>query len=304
MYNEIEYINNLRIDIVNSEEYNNGRRIKLLCELLKGFHFIKIVKILIRYLKIKKLSYHNKKQYTSIKCNNVNYTNKRIVIYSCITGNYDKCLTPLFHADNIEYVLFTDNPNIKTDYWKIVDINNMKKLEKLSLAEKNRYIKMNPYSLFENKYDYAIYIDGNIQVVSEIRKLINCINDHYGISMHEHRNRNDIYNEYKVCKLLNKGNKEYLEKQIAHYKRKKFPKNYGMLEANVFAVDLKNQSAKVIMSDWYKEFENSKSGRDQISLPYILWHNHIEIKDIATMGSDVYRNPIFYINSHERGEKK
>ena len=302
MENNIEYINKKRIELLNSEEYNAGKKIVQIKKMIKNFNFIQLIKRINRSLKIQKLSISNNEDYESIIMNNIDIKKKKIVVYSCITVNYDNVLEPLHISDNVDYILYTDDMEKSSKIWKKENINNIYDIKDMTLSEKNRYIKLNPFKLFKEKYDYAIYIDGNIQVVSDIRILINCINDNYGISMHKHRNRNDIYKEYKVCKLLNKGNKKNLDKQISIYKEKKFPKEYGMLECNVIAVDLSNIKAEKIVENWYNEFNNKKSGRDQISLPYVLWKNNINIKSIATMGSDVYKNPIFYINIHKSGD--
>ena len=299
---DIETINKKRLELINSDEYNIGRRIIIFKKMLKKFKLIELFNEIKKHYKISKLSYSNLKQYEFIKQRNIQYEEKKIVIYTCITGNYDILKDNYFEADNVEYILFTDNQNLDTgnNKWKISNISNIKELRDMSLTEKNRYIKLHPYELFKDKYDYAIYIDGNIQVISDLRKLINGISNKYGIAMHNHRNRIDIYKEYKVCKILKKGNLNNLKKQIQYYKNDKFPKNYGMLEANVIYIDLKNEIGNSIMNTWWEEFLLRKSGRDQIALPYVLWKKKIDIHSIATLGSNVYKNPIFFINGHNK----
>lgn len=303
--NDIEQINKMRLELYNSPEYNLGKKIIKAKRLIKKGKIIDLLKITFRSKKIKELSVKENVSYSQLNKNKEKYETKKIVVYTCITGSYDELLEPMFVADNIDYVLFTDNDKMiakKNTLWKIKLLSD-KELDKLSLSGKNRFVKMHPYYFFEGKYDYAIYIDGNVQVVSDIRKLVNAIDDKLGMAMHLHRNRDDIYSEYKVCNLLKKGNKEYLVKQISRYKEKEFPPKYGMLEANVFIVDLNNKKSKDIFSQWWDEFFASKSGRDQISLPYILWKNGIKLNDVASLGSDVYSNPIFCINLHRRDEE-
>ena len=297
--NNIEKINEKRIEIYNSNEYKIGSMIVKMKNLLKKLQILKLFKLIVRHNKIEKLSLQNTNEYGIIKKNNDNFLQKKIVVYTCITGNYDNIIEPLFISNNIDYIMFTDNKEKITSSWQIKNLCGYKELKKMNQIEKNRFIKMNPGFFFEKKYDYSIYIDGNIEVVSDIRKLINCVNYDYGIAMHKHRNRNDIYKEFEVCKLLRKGNIQQMSKQIVSYKKNGFPKNYGMLEANVIVVDLNNKKAKLIMKQWWDEFRKSKSERDQISLIYILWKNKISVNNIATLGSDVYKNSIFYIESHK-----
>lgn len=300
--NEIEIINKERLELINSNEYNTGRRIIKIWKMIKKFQIIKLIYEIKKHKEINKMSSKNLKQYDMIRKNNINYEEKKIVVYTCITGNYDKVFDNYFWSDNVDYVLFSDSKELcnRDSNWKRIDISEIDKIKKMSLVEKNRYIKLHPYEFFQNKYDYAIYIDGNIQIVSDIRKLINGISDDYGIAMHRHRDRIDIYNEFKVCKILKKGNYINLKKQIKSYKEEGFPKNYGMLEANVIYIDLKNNTGSAIMESWWKEFFYRKSGRDQISLPYVLWKQQIETSKIATLGSNVYKNPIFFIDKHNK----
>lgn len=301
----IEIINNKRIEIYNSKEYKIGVQILKIKKMILKMQFAKLIYLIVRHKKIKKLSISNPK-YGMIKKNNDDISSKKIVIYTCITGNYDSIIEPYFKADNVDYILFTDKNmnNINETEWIIKKIDSYKILEGMTMVEKNRFIKMNPYFLFQDNYDYAIYIDGNIGVVSDIRKLINSVDDKYGISMHKHRNRDDIYAEYKVCKLLKKGNINQMKKQINCYKDNGFPKKYGMLEANVIVCNLKNNFGKKIMNEWWEEFKLRNSGRDQISLIFILWKNKIKVNEISNLGYDVYNNPIFWIYEHKNGGSK
>ena len=295
----IEKINKKRIELYNSEEYKIGSMIIKMKKLLKSLNLIEMFKLVRRHHKIKKLSSFPTEEYEMRIENKDKISNKKIVVYTCITGNYDNIIEPLFTSNNIDYIIFTDKQVNDKSIWKLKKTEDYNELAHMNYVEMNRFIKLNPYFLFEKQYDYSIYIDGNIGIVSDIRRLLNCINPKYGIAMHKHRNRNDIYKEVEVCKLLGKGNSKKMEQQINNYRKDNFPKSYGMLEANVIVADLKNNTGKKIMIEWWKEFEESKSERDQLSLIYVLWKNKISVDSIATLGSDVYKNPIFYIESHK-----
>lgn len=49
--------------------------------------------------------------------------NERICVYTCITGDYDN-LHEIVKEDGIEYLCFTNNPKIKSSYWKMVYIED------------------------------------------------------------------------------------------------------------------------------------------------------------------------------------
>ena len=71
------------------------------------------------------------------------------------------------------------------------------------------------------------------------------------------------------------------------------------MEATIILSDLKNNNAKEIFEEWWNEFYNSKSYRDQIAFPYILWKKNIKVSELATLGNNVYRNPKFRIDVHD-----
>lgn len=299
MDSEIEKINYERLKLISSKEYNTGRRMNKISYCLKNFKFFSLIKIIIRHKRINKCSC-NPCNYDLIKKNAIDYNKAKIVVYTCITGNYDKIVEPLFVSNNIDYILFTDSNDLKNydGKWTLKNINKFPFLKGMTTVNKNRYIKMHPHDFFEKKYDFSIYIDGNVQVVSNISRLINSVSSNYGFSMHNHRNRSDIYKEIKACKILKKGNIKKLISLGKKYKNDGFPIKYGMLEANVICCDMKNLLSKKIMNDWWEEFRSSDCGRDQIPLPYVLWKNSIDLKEISTMGGNAYENPIFYIENH------
>lgn len=299
---DIEYINQLRIDLANSEAYALGRRMTIFKKMIRRGKIISLIKIVTRHRKVNKLKKPLGK-YSEPDKNSISPERKKIVIFSCITGGYDCPLEPIFSADNIDYVLFCDNRDKPKDAtkWQIRKISDLN-LVGYSNDEKNRYIKFHSNELFAKEYDYAIYIDGNIQVVSDIRKMIEYVSDKTGIAMHRHRERKDVFDEYEVCKAIKKGDLQKMKVQIERYREEGFPDNYGMAEANVIAIDLKSPISNKIMSDWWDEYESSGSRRDQIALPYVLWKNNISVSDVTTLGSNVYANNMLMIKQHVVGE--
>ena len=214
---------------------------------------------------------------------------KKIVVYTCITGNYDNVAMPLYRNNNVDYIMYTNQQDVKNvGLWEKRDIpENIKKLNDNVLI--NRYIKMHPHELFKD-YDYSIYIDGNIRTVSDISSFVNKVNEVTGLALHRHSARNCIYEEVKACKLHKKGNIANLEKQIQKYNDEKMPHNYGLLEASVIVTDLNNTNSLKIENTWWDEFVDSKSYRDQISLIYVLWKLGFKVDDVGNLGSNVRAN--------------
>lgn len=300
--NEVDYIKKIEqlnlenINLKNSKEYLTGKKIVRIKNSIKKFKIIALVKKMMENKKISKYNAHEQFDNNYI----VNVSNKeklpKIAVYTCITGNYDKeILEPFLKPSNIDYFLYTNNTQNKSINWKITELpDNVLKYNNIL---KNRYIKMHPHELFSG-YDYSIYIDGNVEVMSDLTDLVYSVKDETGISMHRHQFRDCIYNEIEVCRIKKKGNYEKMKIQVENYRNEGFPKNFGMLEATIIVTDIKNKKAKVLLDDWWNEFTSTKSLRDQIALQYVIWKNNFKIDDFGSLGKNLYKNPKFRVNIH------
>lgn len=279
----LELLNNDYIELSNSLEYRLGKNFLI----LKKKGIISFIKNMIVYFKMKKFNHKAPIKNEEKELNSLNLKNKKIVVYSALISNYDNIKPPLFVNNNCNYIMFTDQ-KIEKSLWKIEPIpQKIKELKNPILI--NRYIKMHPHEFFKD-YDYAIYFDANIQIVSNITKFINQMDLEYGLSFHKHRYRDCIYEEIKCCHLLKKGNYKNLENQKDKYQKNSFPNHFGILECGNFVVDLKNSKAKEILDEWWIEFYKSASLRDQIALPYVLWKKQIDISKLYGLGNNMYKD--------------
>lgn len=296
----IEQINNEKKDILASKEYRLGNNIVQYIQHFKPKKMIKFITTKRRNRIEKKRLYQHEPQsiYNILNKEVKSVEDKKIVVYTCVTGNYDKVLEPLYHNDNVDYIIYTNCQNIELKTWKRLEIpDNIKQLNNNVLI--NRYIKMHPREFFENEYDYAIYIDGNIQTISDISDFICKTKSETGLALHRHYVRDCIYWEEKACELYKKGDIKKLRDQVNKYKKEGMPENYGLLECNVIVSNLKSDIAEKILDNWWEEFVESKSMRDQISLPYVLWKMNYKMADIGNLGNNVYVNSKISINNHK-----
>lgn len=220
----------------------------------------------------------------------------RVAVYTCIVGEYDQLRDPIYANDGYDFIVFSDK-EIESPIWKKREIpENVRKLNDKTLI--NRYLKMHSSEVFP-EYDYAVYIDGNVCIASDISTLISVADEgKTGFAMHRHVLRDCIYDEAEACILYGKGNTEKLKEQVVQYKQEGFPAKYGMLEATVIIFNIHNRECQTLMSGWWDEFIRSGSKRDQIALPYVLWKRGYKISDVGCLGNNVYRNPKFQVLSH------
>lgn len=293
IYSLIESLNKERYSLLNSKEYCYGRKIANLKNALFRGKILKLFNAWHLSYKIKKLSCNRTLKDYSYG----DYPNRsiKICVYTCITGGYDKLQNIYVYPENIDYIAFTDDVNIDNNGWNIRKIPD----QALSLnnnADINRYMKMHPQLVGD--YDYAIYVDGLVEIYSDLSNLINVVNPQYGISIHNHFERDCVYNEIKYCNLMKLGNKDGMKTLYSFLKQEGYPEHYGLLECTAIVTDIRNNYALEILESWWEEHIKWSTGRDQLTLPYILWKNNILIDDISTLGNSVKNNPKFRINGH------
>lgn len=223
-------------------------------------------------------------------------TSRKGVVYSCITNGYDVPKAPILVNETLDYILYTDAEERFDSVWKYKKIKEIENTPGSNFA--NRYYKFNPFSLFPD-YDYSIYVDGNVQVVSDVTGLYSIANESpLGIAMHKHFSKSCAYKDAKWCELNKRGKLTAIKEQVRRYRKEGFPEEYGLCEATIIVVDLHSPVAKKIMNVWWQEFCRTESGRDQISFPYVLWKMGYKISDVGCLGNDEYHNPKFIINAH------
>lgn len=291
----LEELNKENYCLKNSKEYLIGQRVFKGLEAIRHFDvmqlvgYVKSVNLQRRELKIK-----SKKQ-IYFNCGEYDHRS-RGVAYTCITNNYDLPEDPLL--ETADYYLFVDEkfnqilrPNSS---WRIENINSFPAIKKSANA--NRYCKMHPYELFGKNYDYAVYTDGNIQIISDLTSLYSIAKQSpLGVAMHRHSVRNCIYQEAEACIEANRGSIENIRKQVEKYKHEGFPNDFGMLEATIIVFDLNNVCGQKLMNNWWLEYNRSGSGRDQLALPYVIWKMGYKIEDIGDLGNDLWQNPKFRV---------
>lgn len=222
------------------------------------------------------------------------FTTQRIAVYTCVFGNYDRLQEPLFHPDNIDYFIITDQEVPADSLWRPVPWEAVCP-ESLSNAEKNRFFKMHPETVFGD-YQYSIYLDGNIRVISDLTPFISRLGKS-GLGFHFHNQRGCAYEELKAVQLAHKAKKDDADAYCAYLEAQQFPRNYGLLECNVIVREHHNPVCRKVMSDWWSQFLH-QIHRDQVSLPYVLCLNGISVEEVAVLGPDVYRNYALRVVRH------
>jgi len=220
------------------------------------------------------------------------------VIYTCITGGYDKLEDPKVISEGFDYICFTDIP-FESEIWQMRSIPS--ELDYLSNVKKQRNIKINPHK-YLSEYDFSVWIDGSITIKGDVNLYIEkyCKEDDVSIYIPKHPARNCIYEESKAVIRLKKDTKENVNKQISIYAKEGFPKNYGLVQSGIIFRYHNNEDCIRLMEAWWKEVEQY-SHRDQLSFNYVLWKNP-DIK-IVYLDKNLFNSEYFKWSGSHKGKK-
>ena len=205
------------------------------------------------------------------------------IVYTCITGNYDKLLEPSIINSEWTYICFTDNESLVSKHWDIKLIDNP---DKIDLTRLNRQYKILPHKYLP-EHDLSLYIDGNMRLVVDPNTVEQQLTTKFDMLSVTHPDRICIYQEAKACIRLNKDIPRVIEQHIKKYKLASYPVNNG-LHACGFMLRYNNNIVQDLMNHWHSELSNG-SKRDQLSFNYSLWRTGLaKIKSIPVRLRDKY----------------
>ena len=232
----------------------------------------------------------------------------KIAIYTSIFGGYDDLIDDQYQMDGVDYICFTDR-DLESETWKVIKstpiYNDPNRNAKKYKILPHRYLK---------DYDYSIWIDGNIKVISDIRAL--CNGDSYKVYDHMQvfDKRNCIYDEAQA--ILNfgkinsertpergiknwKDNPKLIVDQMNRYISERYPKNNGLATNPIIVRNHNDSDVIAVMEDWWSEIKyNSK--RDQLSFNYIVWKKQF---NFVYLQGDSRNNEYFVSVGKHKGKK-
>lgn len=191
------------------------------------------------------------------------------LVYTCITGDYDKVPVHKYVAPDWDYVLFTDNADLikrgKYEHWTIKPLA----FQKLDNVKNARWHKVNPHLLFP-EYDYSLWLDANIIVNNKnpFNLMAKLIKNGCPIAVPVHPVRNCIYNEAKIIKERNIDTPKTVDKEMTFLRREKYPKDYGLSETCILL--RKHNNIAPTLDLWWQMIKKY-SKRDQLSFNYAMW---------------------------------
>jgi len=153
--------------------------------------------------------------------------NKKVV-YTAITGCYDELLTPSYVNQDWDYVCFTDNKNLKSDFWQI-RIMESSNIDQIRRARKYKIL---PHT-YLSEYKISLWIDGNFRITGDINKFIEKYSEESPLMTFVHPDRGCIYAEADEVINAKKDSKKPVYNQIGKLINEKYPKNHGLIASGI-----------------------------------------------------------------------
>lgn len=230
---------------------------------------------------------------SEIQKENKEENKKKIVVYTAITGGYDKLKDPKTICDECDYICFTDDSSLKSDIWKFEKIE---KYEDDNYRTAIRY-KILPH-LFLKDYEYSIWVDGSLRITGDINEFIKEELGNEKMAFFKHSLRNCIYDEAReTIQYFNYSVKDtrVILKQVGKYVLENYPPHNGLIESGTIIRRHNEVEVVHVMENWWSEYI-SFSKRDQLSFNYVAWKLNAQYKSID---KSIFDNKYLMYYGHE-----
>ena len=200
-----------------------------------------------------------------------------IAVYTCLFGGYDQLLTPLLRSPNCDYFCFTDDPNLRSDFWQIHLLTaddsanaapNVPDTQRLS-----RQPKILPHRYFPD-YDASLYLDANLLLIGDLDDYIARYHRHSPLLLLKHGERDCLYEELQACLEGQRDDPATMIQQVERYRSEGFPPHFGLAVGSFIYREHNNPQVIALMELWWQELSQG-SKRDQLSLSYCLWKQNV-----------------------------
>lgn len=198
-------------------------------------------------------------------------------IYTAVIGDYDTLYeSNTGKKEGWDYICFTDNKDLVSDFWRVIYIGNNKK-DELSNYKLARYFKTN-YHKYLSSYDHIIWKDARCIINCDLDEYLSLLGDN-DIIFSDHAHRNNILQEMSAVLSGKLEDASVINKMKEKYNNVGYKYDNGLMSSGLLCFR-NNETMINFFMDWWNEI-NLYSYRDQLSLNYVLSkHNNIKYTTI------------------------
>jgi len=199
----------------------------------------------------------------------------KLVVYTAVAAGYDN-LKPVRHAlPGVDYFCFTESGRAVPPGWTHRELLRLD----LSPQSQNRYAKFHPHLLFPG-HDASVYVDGNIEVIGDVKALAHMALAESTIAFYDHPVRVSAFEEAIECALVGFDLSSVIRRQLRRYFHDGFAFQGGLFEGNVIVRAHHDIDVIRTMMHWWVEWQRGVK-RDQLSLMYVLWKEEPRIRRLG-----------------------
>ena len=188
----------------------------------------------------------------------------RKVIYTVLTGNYDRLEQPRAVDSTYDYVCFADKAG-RDGVWQLREIPFASKDPVL----RARYAKLHPHLLLQ-EYDLSVFMDANLCIASpEFYDTIAACTAEMAVL--EHPERDCVYEELRYCYLKEKIGTAAAFAHLRRLEAMGMPHHAGLYETNVLLRHHNTDAVIALDERWWGLLLESACTRDQLSLTPALF---------------------------------
>ena len=190
-------------------------------------------------------------------------------IFTVITGNYDSIKQPLVIEEGVEYVLFTNNPEIKdAGVWRVVQIPSEQwqgRTERENNILLSRKVKMLPHKYLPKECEQSIYVDADMLIKESLTELLNDLRVETLFAACRHSYCKSVQEEIADLLVKNMVRQEQVQLQWNKYKEWGFKDDMGISENGLLIRRHNDARVIALMELWWEEYQQGCL-RDQVSL--------------------------------------
>ena len=237
----------------------------------------------------------------------------RKVIYTVLTGNYDKLEQPLVTDPSYDYVCLSDMDG-QDGVWQIRRIPQ----EESNPVLRSRYAKMHPHLLLP-EYDLSVYMDANLCVAgAAFYDIIDkwaenpdkavpfgkADSPQIPFAVVQHPERDCVWDELRKCFLKDRISTASAIKWYRYLKGTGMPRHTGLAEANVLVRLHNNQSVIGLDERWWELLLKSACLRDQLSFTPAIHEENVSLSLLLPPGQNARNTDcIRYVNHPRTGKE-
>lgn len=207
---------------------------------------------------------------------------KRRVVYTCLFGYSEPFADYDYDDRNVDYVCFTDDPDLTSSIWTIVHVDNPL-LDRARLSKRFKALA----HLVLPQYESSIYLDNTIRLKQPPSRLFEMFGGHE-MAMLWHPQRDCVYDEAREVLALGYDKPDIVNAQMDFYRRLGYPEHNGLNKAGFLMRRHASEAVARTCLEWHGQVLRH-SLRDQLSWNVCAWMTGLSFH---TIKKDFYDNDL------------